>query len=159
HGVRKMIFASTGGAIYGEQDTFPAGEDHALRPVSPYGVSKLSVEKYLFYYTAVQGLRHVALRYGNVYGPRQNPHGEAGAVAIVGGGMLSGEAPVINGDGKQTRDYVFVGDVVSANMLALGYDASEVFNIGTGIETSVNQLFTIIRGMAMPQCPEKHGPA
>jgi UDP-glucose 4-epimerase len=159
HGVRKVIFASTGGAIYGEQDSFPAGEDHPLRPVSPYGVSKLSVEKYLSYFSVVHGLEHVALRYGNVYGPRQNPHGEAGVVAIFAGRMLAGEAPIINGDGMQTRDYVFVEDVVAANVLALGYRESGVFNIGTGIESSVNRLFGIIRGMAMPECPEKHGPA
>ncbi len=159
HGVKRVIFASTGGAIYGEQDTFPAGEDHALRPLSPYGVSKLSVENYLFYFSAVHGLEHVSLRYANVYGPRQNPHGEAGVVGIFTSRMLAGETPIINGDGKQTRDYVFVDDVVAANLLALSHRGSGVFNVGTGIETSVNQLFKIIRSMAMPECQEKHGPA
>jgi UDP-glucose 4-epimerase len=159
HRVRKFIFASTGGAIYGEQETFPAGEDHPVRPVSPYGVSKLSVEKYLHYYRAVNGLEHVILRYANVYGPRQNPHGEAGVVAIFVSKMLSGMEPVINGDGAQTRDYVYVGDVVAANMLALALQGSGVFNIGTGIETTVNELFGVLRRLTGSACRENHGPA
>jgi UDP-glucose 4-epimerase len=122
HKVKKVIFSSTGGAIYGEQDYFPADELHPLRPLSPYGITKLCTEKYLFYYKEVHGMDHVVLRYANVYGPRQNPHGEAGVVAIFASKLLRGEQPVINGDGKQTRDYTFVGDVVKANLAAPSRD-------------------------------------
>jgi len=159
YGVGKVIFSSTGGAIYGEQDYFPADEQHPLRPLSPYGITKLATEKYLFYYQAVYGIRHVILRYANIYGPRQNPHGEAGVVAIFADKMLNGDQPVINGDGKQTRDYVFVGDVVQANLLALKHAASDIFNIGTGIENDVNTLFRIIRKSTSSSCEEKHAPA
>lgn len=158
-GVKKIIFSSTGGAIYGEQDYFPADEEHPVRPLSPYGITKLVTEKYLFYYKQVHGIEHVVLRYANVYGPRQNPHGEAGVVAIFAKKLLKGESPVINGDGKQTRDYTFVGDVVKASVLALNYPGSNIFNIGTGIETDVNELFRILRGWLNPNCPENHGPA
>ncbi len=158
-GVSKVIFASSGGAIYGEQDYFPADEQHPTRPISPYGVAKLSTEHYLFYYKAVYGLPYVCLRYANVYGPRQNPEGEAGVVAIFASRMLKGEHPVINGDGKQTRDYVFVGDVVRANLAALDVSASEIFNIGTGVETDVNTLFGHIRELTGSTAPDVHGPA
>ncbi len=158
-GVKKFVFASTGGAIYGEQDYFPADEKHPVRPLSPYGIAKLSVEKYLFYYAEVHGLQYVSLRYGNVYGPRQNPHGEAGVIAIFSEKMLAGGQPVINGEGLQTRDYVFVGDVVSANMFALAYDRSGIFNVGTGLETDVNTLFRTIRSLAGSSCREEHGSA
>ncbi|MBA4313125.1 MAG: UDP-glucose 4-epimerase [Chlorobiaceae bacterium] len=158
-GVNKFIFASTGGAIYGEQDYFPADEKHPVRPLSPYGIAKLAVEKYLFYYNAVFGLHYICLRYANVYGPRQNPHGEAGVVAIFSNKMLSGKQPIINGDGKQTRDYTFVGDVVRANMLALGYDKSDIFNVGTGIETDVNTLARYIKEFAGAKSEEIHGEA
>ncbi|HTP12737.1 MAG TPA: NAD-dependent epimerase/dehydratase family protein [Bacteroidota bacterium] len=159
YGVQKIIFSSTGGAIYGEQDYFPADELHPLRPLSPYGITKLSTEKYLYYYRQVHGIDHVILRYANIYGPRQNPHGEAGVVAIFSSKLIDGEAPVINGDGKQTRDYTFVGDVVKANLLALEYKGSEIFNVGTGIETDVNVLFHTLRKELNPSCPERHGPA
>lgn len=159
HGVRKVLFASTGGAIYGEQDYFPADELHPTRPVSPYGVAKLATEQYLFYFRAVHGLQYVCLRYANVYGPRQNPEGEAGVVAIFVNRMLGGGEPVINGDGKQTRDYVFVGDVVRANVLALTAPGSGVFNVGTGVETDVNDLFRHIRALTGSSCAEKHGEA
>ena len=159
HGVRKIIFSSTGGAIYGEQDTFPADEEHPLRPLSPYGITKLATEKYLYYYKEVRGIDSIVLRYANVYGPRQNPHGEAGVVAIFASKMLKGEPPIINGDGEQTRDYTYVGDVVKANLLALGFEGSAVFNVGTGIETSVNDLFRLLRRHVKPDCPEQHGPA
>jgi UDP-glucose 4-epimerase len=158
-GVKKFIFASTGGAIYGEQDYFPADEAHPQRPLSPYGVSKLAVEKYLFYYGEVHGLASIALRYGNVYGPRQNPHGEAGVVAIFTTKMLAGGQPVINGEGLQTRDYVYVADVVRANMFALGYDRPGVFNVGTGVETDVNTLFRALREHTGSACREEHAPA
>lgn len=157
--VKKFIFASTGGAIYGEQDYFPADEEHPLRPLSPYGITKLSTEKYLFYYKEVYGIHYVVLRYANVYGPRQNPHGEAGVVAIFANKMLKGEQPVINGDGKQTRDYTFVGDIVRANVLALGYPTSNIFNIGTGVETDVNTVFRTLRQYLKPDVPEYHGTA
>jgi UDP-glucose 4-epimerase len=158
-GVRKFIFASTGGAIYGDQDYFPADEEHPLRPVSPYGISKLAVEKYLHYYRLVHGLQSVCLRYANVYGPRQNPHGEAGVVAIFTSKMLAGQQPVINGDGKQTRDYVYIDDVVSANMFALGYEKSDVFNVGTGIETNVNELFGELSAITGLKGDARHGEA
>ncbi len=159
YGVKKFIFASTGGAIYGEQDYFPADEEHPTRPLSPYGVAKLTVEKYLYFYKEVHGLSYVVLRYANIYGPRQNPHGEAGVVAIFTSKMLKGEQPIINGDGLQTRDYTYVGDVVRANVLALNYDKSDVFNIGTGIETDVNTLFHKLRNLIGANCDEIHGPA
>ena len=159
HRVKKFIFASTGGAIYGEQEYFPADESHPINPLSPYGIAKYAVEKYLFYYNAVYGLRYVNLRYANVYGPRQNPHGEAGVVAIFASKMLSGGDPVINGDGKQTRDYVYVGDVVKANMLALSYNDSGAFNVGTGREADVNKLFHMINEFTGLSCAEKHGQA
>ena len=159
YGVKKVIFSSTGGAIYGEQDYFPADEQHPLRPLSPYGVTKLATEKYLFFYKAVYGLQHVILRYANIYGPRQNPHGEAGVIAIFADKMLRGEQPVINGDGKQTRDYVYVSDVVRANVLALAHSSSDIFNIGTGIENDVNTLFRIIKKFSGVACEEKHGQA
>jgi len=159
HGVKKFIFASTGGAIYGEQDYFPADESHALRPLSPYGIAKLAVEKYLFYYKQVHGLQFVSLRFANVYGPRQNPHGEAGVVAIFTSKMLSGQQPVINGEGKQTRDYTYVDDVVKANMFSLNYQHSGFFNVGTGIETDVNTLFAILKSETKSSCREEHGAA
>ena len=157
--IKKVLFSSTGGAIYGEQDYFPADEKHPLCPLSPYGITKLATEKYLFFYKATYGIEHVILRYANIYGPRQNPHGEAGVVAIFASKMLKGEQPVINGDGKQTRDYVFVGDVVRANLMALGHGNSGIFNIGTGIETDVNELFRHIRTFTGSQCEERHAPA
>lgn len=140
-GVHQVIFASTGGAIYGEQNVHPADENHPANPVSPYGVAKLAGEHYMYFYHRQYGLNVTCLRYANVYGPRQNPHGEAGVVAIFMHKLLRAEQAVINGDGKQSRDYVFVGDVVKANVAALGHAGFEVFNVGTGIETDVNQLF------------------
>lgn len=159
HGVKKIIFASTGGAIYGEQDYFPADEDHPTRPLSPYGITKLCTEKYLFYYKEVCGIDSVTLRYANVYGPRQNPHGEAGVVAIFASKLIKGEQPIINGDGRQTRDYTFVGDVAQANVLSLSFDGSDVFNVGTGIEHDVNFLFKQLSASLRPDCPEKHADA
>ncbi len=137
--VGKFIFASTGGAIYGEPEDIPADESTPPMPISPYGTSKYAVEKYLQYYKHIHSLDYVALRYANVYGPRQNPHGEAGVIAIFCSRMLSSDDCLVFGDGKQTRDYVYAGDVARANVLALG--ASEgSYNIGTEIETSVNGL-------------------
>ena len=158
-GVARLVFASSGGAIYGEQDYFPADEVHPTRPISPYGVSKLAAEKYLFCYKIVHNLDSVSLRYGNIYGPRQNPEGEAGVVAIFANKMLGGNQPIINGDGRQTRDYVYVGEVASANVLALNHDGSDVFNIGTGVETDVNQLFYLIKDNSNSTCEAQHGPS
>lgn len=159
NGLKKILFASTGGAIYGEPDYAPQDEDHPVRPLSPYGITKLCTEKYLYFYQQQYGIDYVALRYANVYGPRQNPHGEAGVVAIFTQRMLKGEQPIINGDGMQTRDYVFVGDVVQANLAALKYDGSGVFNVGTGVETNVNELFLTIRELTGADIPEEHGEA
>ena len=143
--VKKFIFSSTGGAIYGEQDTFPADESHATRPVSPYGVSKAAGELYLGYYKAQYGMPYVALRYANVYGPRQNPHGEAGVVAIFSQRLVSGRGCTIFGDGGQTRDFVFGPDVAQANYLAFERGFVGAVNIGTGIETDIKALY---RGLA-----------
>jgi UDP-glucose 4-epimerase len=158
-GLKKVIFASTGGAIYGEPAYVPQDEEHPLRPLSPYGVTKLASEKYLYYYKHVHDIPFVALRYGNVYGPRQNPHGEAGVVAIFCNLLLDGGQPVIHGDGEQTRDYVFVSDVVRANLAALDSKHTGVFNVGTGLETSVNRLFSRLRDELAPAVREEHGAA
>jgi UDP-glucose 4-epimerase len=147
-GLKRVIFASTGGAIYGEQEQFPCDEQHPCRPLSPYGISKLATEAYLFFYKMQYGIDYVVLRYGNVYGPRQDPHGEAGVVAIFCGHILAQRPCTIYGDGEQTRDYVYVGDVARANLAALSTPASGAFNIGTGLETSVNQLFRALARIA-----------
>ncbi|MGH3088160.1 MAG: NAD-dependent epimerase/dehydratase family protein, partial [Rubrobacteraceae bacterium] len=158
--VSKFVFASTGGAIYGEQDEFPATEEHPQYPVSPYGVSKLAGERYLHYYNVQHGLPYAALRYANVYGPRQDPHGEAGVVAIFCGKLARGETSTINGSGDHTRDYVYVGDVARANVLALENEApSGAYNVGTGVETSVNELYELLREGANKDLPPEHGPA
>lgn len=158
-GIQHFIFASTGGAIYGEQRYYPADELHPTAPVSPYGITKLCVEKYLHYYHVERGLEYTVLRYTNVYGPRQNPHGEAGVVAIFADKILAGETPVINGDGKQTRDYVYVGDVVRANVLALGMEDTDTYNVCTGVETDVNEIFDSLNAAAGDSAKKEHGPA
>ena len=159
YGTRKVIFASSGGAIYGEQDIFPAPESHPIRPLSPYGISKLNGEQYLAYYQRVSGIQHVILRYSNVYGPRQDPEGEAGVVAIFMGKMLAGEQPIINGNGRQTRDFVFVDDVVEANLAAMGKEVQGIYNVGTAEETSINDLFRLLVELTNAGCKELHGPA
>ena len=159
HGLRRVIFSSTGGAIYGEQEAFPASEEHPLHPVSPYGITKLATEAYLFFYKVQYGIDYTALRYGNVYGPRQDPHGEAGVVAIFCGRMLEGQPCTIFGDGKQTRDYVFVGDVVRANVAAAGSNVSGAINVGTGIETSVNDLYHTLGTVADVTRAPEYAPA
>lgn len=138
-GVKKFIFASTGGAIYGEPRVIPADEKTPPMPISPYGTSKYAVEKYLEYYKYIYSLEYVALRYANVYGPRQNPHGEAGVIAIFCSRILAGKPCIVFGDGAQTRDYVYAGDVAKANLSALSAPSGS-YNIGTEIETSVNGL-------------------
>ncbi len=157
--LQKVIFASTGGAIYGEPEYTPQDLAHPLRPVSPYGVAKLAAEKYLHYYQHQYGVETVALRYANVYGPRQNPHGEAGVVAIFARQLLTGEQPVVYGDGEQTRDYVYVGDVARANLAALSHQGNGVFNVGTERETSVNKLFGTMRAAAGVDVSKEHAPA
>lgn len=157
-GVNKFIFSSTGGAVYGEQEYFPADENHPTSPLSPYGISKLAVEKYLFFYNQQYGINYSILRYANIYGPRQNPFGEAGVVAIFTSKLLAGEQPIINGDGNQTRDYVFVKDVVNANVKVLTDEKSDILNVGTGIETDVNKIFNTLNKIIDNGQVEKHGP-
>lgn len=158
-GCGNFIFASTGGALYGEQETCPAPESHPTYPLSPYGISKLSAEKYIYYYRKQHGLRTVSLRYSNVYGPRQDPHGEAGVVAIFCNNLLAGRTPVINGDGLQTRDYVYVKDVAQANLNALESSVSGEFNISTGKETDVNTLAELLLKVSGKSVRFEHGPA
>ncbi len=157
--VKKVIYASSGGAVYGDQCPLPTAEETATRPQSPYGVSKLTGEFYLAYYLDAFGISYVALRYANVYGPRQSPHGEAGVVAIFIRYLMEGRSPIINGDGKQTRDYVYVEDVVAANLLALESPFSGALNIGTGRETDVCTIFRLLRDQTGSQTPAVHGPA
>jgi UDP-glucose 4-epimerase len=156
HGT-KLVFSSTGGAIYGECDG-PAPEGHSRAPLAPYGVSKLAAEEYIAAYNRLYGSTHVSLRYGNVYGPRQDPHGEAGVVAIFMNALRDGKTPRIYGDGSQTRDYVFVGDVVAATLAAAEHDGG-VFNVGTGVETSVLDLYERIqRAAGVERDPEHADP-
>lgn len=157
--VRKFIFASTGGAIYGEQDYFPADEAHPKRPVSPYGAAKASVETYLGFYAAEYSLNYTALRYANVYGPRQDPFGEAGVVAIFSQQLVAGGQATINGDGHQTRDFTYVGDIVAANLAATVSDFTGAANIGTGVETSVLALFGLIKAAAGADVEPRFAPA
>ena len=159
--LKRFMLASTGGAIYGEQDYFPADEKHPTRPISPYGVAKRTIELYLHYYEQIEKIPYVAFRYTNVYGPRQSPHGEAGVVAIFTEKLLDGEECVINGDGTQTRDYVYVGDVVRAHMLALGkLKGSDIINISTATETDVNEIFQVLSGLTTNgEAEAKHGAA
>src|SRR5499433_198029 len=157
--VKKFIFSSTGGAVYGEQDIFPAPEAHPTRPVSPYGVSKAAGELYLGYYRAQYGLASVSLRYANVYGPRQNPHGEAGVVAIFSQRLLAGEPCTIHGTGRQTRDFVFGPDVARANLLAAERAVEGPINVGTGLETDVNRLHALLARAAGSNQPPQHAPA
>jgi UDP-glucose 4-epimerase len=158
-GVRQILFASTGGAIYGEQETFPAAEDHPTRPVSPYGVAKLAAERYLYTLYLQHGLDATCLRYANVYGERQSPRGEAGVVAIFLDRLLAGRPCVIHGDGLQTRDYVHVSDVVAANLAAVGRPGFHVYNVGTGIETSVVELYRLLAALVGFDGAATHGPA
>jgi UDP-glucose 4-epimerase len=156
--VRKVIMASTGGAMYGDQPV-PFNETMLPQPVSPYGISKRTGEMYLYFYYAQYGIPFVALRYSNVYGPRQNPHGESGVIAIFMEKILSGQNPVINGDGLNTRDYVYVTDVARANVLAMEYDGVGEFNIGTGRELTTNDVFRSVVVALGKDVPEQHGPA
>lgn len=157
--VRKIIFASSGGTVYGEQQYFPAEEDHPARPISPYGVSKLATEKYLYCFNNNYGLDYVSLRYGNIYGPRQDPYGEAGVIAIFSKKILEDKNPTINGDGLQTRDYVYIGDAVDINLKAIESNFTGVVNVGTGQETDVVKLFNILKEVSgKKDIKEVHGP-
>ena len=156
--VKRVIFASSGGALYGEQETFPAGESHPTRPESPYGVAKLTGEYFLSYYQKVLGIQYVAFRYSNVYGPRQSALGEAGVVAIFVDRLLQGKTATINGDGKQTRDYVYVSDVLQANLLALETSFSGALNIATGVETDLETLFALLREQIDSNARVTYGP-
>jgi UDP-glucose 4-epimerase len=156
HGAQ-VVFSSTGGAIYGECEE-PAREDAATEPLSPYGTSKLAAEEYLRSYNRLYGTRHISLRYGNVYGPRQDPHGEAGVVAIFLGALSRGEQAKIFGNGAQTRDYVYVGDVARATTSTVGQDHG-VFNVGTGRETSVVELYELCARVAGSDISAEQAPA
>jgi len=145
HGVKKVIYAGTGGALVGEPIYIPVDEAHPIDPLAPYGVSKHTVEHYLFTYKANHGIEYTVLRYPNVYGPRQDPHGEAGVVAIFALQMLAGQTPTIFGDGTKTRDYCYVGDIAAANVLALNSPLSGVYNLGRGIEVSDLEVFEAVR--------------
>ncbi len=144
HGVRKFVYASTGGAVYGEPEFLPVTEDHPINPLDPYGASKHAVEHYLFLYKHNYGLDYVVLRYPNVYGPRQDPFGEAGVVAIFTARMLAGQPCTINGDGRQQRDFTYVGDIARANLIALT-QGSGIYNIGSGVGTDVNTVFALLQ--------------
>ncbi|HWV56753.1 MAG TPA: NAD-dependent epimerase/dehydratase family protein [Longimicrobiales bacterium] len=165
HGTKRFIFVSSGGVLYGEADVLPTPETSPKQPLSPYGVTKLTAEHYLHAYAHVHGMAYVALRYGNVYGPRQDPHGEAGVVAIFSNRLLAGEPLTVYGDGEQTRDYVYVGDVVAANLAATdaalpppGHLDDRAFNIGTGVGTSVNALADVLMEVADRRVPVRHAP-
>ncbi len=147
YGVKKFIFASSGGAIYGIPKQIPVDEKAPTKPLSPYGIAKLSVEQYLEYYFQVWDLERIILRYGNVYGPRQDPQGEAGVISIFCNNILKGDPCIVFGDGSKTRDYVSVHDIASANLLALNSSAN-IYNLGTGLETSVNQLIDLLQKVA-----------
>lgn len=155
----KIIFASTGGALYGDATQIPTPEDYPIWPLSPYGIAKSSVEKYLYYCYKTHNLPFVSLRLANVYGPRQDPLGEAGVVAIFSKKLLNNEQPIINGTGEQTRDYVFVEDVVEAFMLSAHTDKIGLFNVGTGQEISVNQIFEILKKTINSPIQPNYGPA
>jgi len=159
HGVRRVVFASSGGAIYGDTDVIPTPESHELRPASPYGTAKLCGEAYGTLYQRMRGLEFTALRYANVYGPRQDPHGEAGVVAIFAQHLLRDEPVRINGDGLQTRDYVYVDDVVRANLAAMASRTPDAINIGTGVETDVDGLYERLRRISGTEAPAVHADA
>jgi UDP-glucose 4-epimerase len=159
YGTRRIIFSSTGGAIYGEGGLIPTPEEQPLKPVSPYGISKLTGEHYLYFYNITYGISYTVLRFANVYGPRQDPFGEAGVVAIFTQKMLRNEQAIINGNGMQTRDYVYVEDVVDAVSSSINSNSSNTFNAGTGVETSVNELFRLLVNITGSRIKEVYGPA
>ncbi|MFH1633441.1 MAG: NAD-dependent epimerase/dehydratase family protein [Chloroflexota bacterium] len=163
--IKRFVYISTGGAVYGEPEYLPCDEGHPVNPICPYGASKHTVEHYLFMYHLNYGLNYTVLRYPNVYGPRQDPHGEAGVVAIFTGQMLKGEQVIINGDGEQTRDYVYVRDCARANLIAITNgikkpkDVNGIFNLGSEVGTSVNQIFANLKDITGYRLDPVHGPA
>ncbi|MEP7355645.1 MAG: NAD-dependent epimerase/dehydratase family protein [Anaerolineales bacterium] len=159
HGVRKVIYVSTGGAAYGEPKYLPCDEDHPIDPICQYGVSKHVVEHYLFVYKHLYGLDYTVLRYPNVYGPRQDPHGEAGVIAILSGQMLAGKPVTINGTGQQERDFVYVADCARANVLALNNGSGTIYNLGSNRGTSVNLLFSTLANIIGYSAEPRYGPA
>jgi UDP-glucose 4-epimerase len=159
YGIKKIVYASTGGAVYGEPEYLPVDENHPINPLDPYGASKHHVEHYLDIYQLHYDLAYTILRYPNVYGPRQDPHGEAGVVAIWTAQMLMGEQPIINGSGEQQRDFVYVGDIAHANLMALTDGDGQILNLGSGIGTSINEVFQLLRDISGCDCEEVHGPA
>jgi UDP-glucose 4-epimerase len=158
-GVRRVVYTSTGGAAYGDTDVMPTPEDHPARPSSPYGVSKVAAERYLDCWSGLTGVPALTLRLANIYGPRQNPAGEAGVIAIFCHRLVRGEECIVNGDGEQTRDYVFVGDVADAVSRAIAQpDVTGVLNVGTGVETTVNELYRQLATAAGVKRPARHAP-
>ena len=164
HGTRRVVFVSSGGVVYGEPEVIPTPETAPKLPASPYGVTKLVAEHYMYYYARVWGMEHVALRYANVYGPRQDPHGEAGVVAIFCNKLIDGAPMRVFGDGAATRDYVYVGDVVEANLAVMDMSIApdpagldeRAFNVGTGMETSVNELAHALMRATGRKAPIEH---
>ena len=157
-GTQKIIYAGTGGATYGEPQYLPVKEDHSVNPLDPYGASKHHVEHYLFLYNYNYGLKYTVLRYPNVYGPRQNPFGEAGVIAIFTYKMLNGETPTINGKGDKERDFCFVGDVARANVLSLTRGDNQIYNIGSGVGTDINTLYEKLQRATGFHLPANHVP-
>jgi len=158
--VKRFVYISTGGAVYGEPEYLPCDEGHSINPVCPYGASKHTVEHYLYMYHKLYGLESIVLRYPNVYGPRQDPHGEAGVVAIFTGQMLNGEQAVVNGDGEQERDFVYVGDCARANLSALQIENGfSIYNLGSSRGTTVNEIFSTLKQITGYGLDCMHGPA
>lgn len=159
-GVKRFVYISTGGAVYGEPEYLPCDELHPVNPICPYGASKHTVEHYLYMYEELYGLDYIVLRYPNVYGPRQDPHGEAGVVAIFTGQMLDDEKVIINGDGEQQRDFVYVKDCAEANLLALSTEhKNTIYNLGYGKGTSINEIFSTLKKITGYELSATHGPA
>jgi UDP-glucose 4-epimerase len=159
-GVRRIIYSSSGGAGYGDTDVIPTPESHPTLPISPYGITKVAIEYYVNAWSGIFGISGISLRYANIYGPRQNPQGEAGVIAIFCHRLLTGQTPIINGDGEQTRDYTYVEDVAAANLKALEHpEVTGPVNICTGVETSVNGLYAGLVGAAGSTVGAQHGPA
>jgi len=160
YGVRRVIYSSSGGAGYGDTDVIPTPESHPTLPISPYGITKVAMEQYVSAWSGIYGIGGVSLRYANIYGPRQNPQGEAGVIAIFCHRLLTGEIPIINGDGDQTRDYTYVEDVAAANLKALQHpEVTGPVNVSTGVETSVNDLYRALVGAAGSKVEAQHAPA
>jgi UDP-glucose 4-epimerase len=157
-GTKKFIFSSSGGTVYGEVPGAAATEETVFSPFAPYGITKMALEYYLKFYLNQHGLKYTALRYGNVFGPRQDPHGEAGVVAIFARAMLEGKTPTVNGDGSCQRDYVFVEDVVRANLACVGRGDNSAYNVGTGVTTDVNEIYSAIAEAVGFRKMAKNGP-